>query len=122
MFGIIDYFRRRRAAKEPFPEAWRAILREQISFYKGLPEELRGRFEEKLKIFALTKYFIGAGGMEITDEVKVVISAAAARLIMGLPEEHYKRLTEIVVYPSHYKHPGKDDAVIFGEAHRFGTV
>jgi MtfA peptidase len=94
MFGILDYFRRRRAQREPFPEAWRAMLRERIPFYGRLTGELRPRFEEKLKIFARTKYFIGAGGMEITEEVKVVISAAAARLIMNLPGELYSLLSQ----------------------------
>jgi MtfA peptidase len=122
MFGIIEHFRRKSATKKPFPEEWRQILRARVSFYRKLPAEWVKRFEEKLKIFYHTKYFIPAGGMEVTDEVKVVISAAAARLIMNMPDEYYQRLTEIVVYPSHYQHPDKDGAVIYGEAHHWGTV
>jgi MtfA peptidase len=122
MFGIIEHFRRKSAAKKPFPEEWRAILRSKVPFYRKLPPEWIERFEEKLKVFYHTKYFIPAGGMEITEEVKVVISAAAARLIMNMPDEHYQRLTEIIVYPSHYKHPGKDEVIVYGEAHHWGTV
>jgi Mlc titration factor MtfA (ptsG expression regulator) len=122
MFGIIDHFRRKSAASKPFPEEWREILARRVPFYPKLSPSWKEKFEEKLKIFFHTKYFIEAGGMKITDEVKVVISAAAARLIMNMPDEHYQRLTEIVVYPAHYKHPEKDDSIIYGEAHTWGTV
>lgn len=122
VLGIIDWFKRRAAADGPFPEEWRVILREHVPFYDGMGDELRERFEEKLKVFARTKEFVGAGGLELDETMKVVISAAAARLVANIPGEHYERLTEIVVYPSHYRHPGDDDKVVFGEAHTFGTV
>jgi Mlc titration factor MtfA (ptsG expression regulator) len=119
MFG---WFRRWRASKREFPAAWRAILERHAPFYRRLDPAARGRFEDKLKIFAATKAFIPAGGMEIDERVVVLVSACAARLAMNLPGEHFARLTEIVVYPSHYKHPGGDDVVIFGEAHHIGTM
>lgn len=122
MFGLVDWLRRRAARRKPFPEAWRVILREHVPFYARLPDEQRARFEDKLKVFALTKHFEGAGGMTIDETVKVVVSASAARLVTNLPGEHYERLTEIVVYPGAYRHPGEDDKVVLGEAHRFGTV
>lgn len=122
MFGVIDWVRRRRARRQPFPEAWRAILRARVPFYPALSDGERARFEDKLKVFVLTKAFVPAGGMEIDDEVKVVIASAAARLTMNLPKEHYQRLTEIVVYPAQFRHPKRDGPVLLGEAHRFGTV
>jgi MtfA peptidase len=118
---VIAFLRRWRARRRPFPPAWRSILEEKVPFYPRLRPEERDRFEEKLKIFAYTKHFIPAGGMNIDDTVVVLVSAAAARLTLNLPGEHFSRLTEIVVYPSHYKHPGRED-VILGEAHRFGTM
>jgi len=121
MFGVIDWFRRRRALREPFPEAWREILRADVPFYPRLQGAALQRFEDKLKVFARTKHFIPAGGMEIDDRVRVVIAAAAARLVMNLPNEHFGRLTEIIVYPSAYKH-AEQDKVVLGEAHGWGTV
>jgi len=122
VFSLIDWVRRKRAGRRPFPEHWRDILRARVPFYPRLTDQERDRFECKLKVFVLTKAFVPAGGMKIDDEVRVVIGAAAARLTMNLPGEHYQRLTEIVVYPAHYKHPKRDGVVVFGEAHRFGTV
>jgi Mlc titration factor MtfA (ptsG expression regulator) len=119
---MLGMFFRWRAAKAPFPEAWRAIVKERVPFYTRLDPSAKERFEHKLKIFARTKHFIGAQGMQIDDTVIVTISAAAARLVMNLPNEHYQRLTEIIVYESHYQHEKKGEGAVFGEAHTWGTV
>lgn len=121
MFGLFRAWRRRRLARRPFPEGWQRHLDERVAFFHSLDDSLRQRFLDYLKVFAWEKHFIGAGGMEITDEVKVVVSAAAVRLVLHMDLSMYDRLTEIVVYPSHYTHP-EGDAVVFGEAHSWGTV
>lgn len=123
MFGIFDWFKRRRARKQPFVEAWREILKKDVPFYPKLGPTARARFEDKFKVFLLTKQFLPAGGMELEEQHRVIISAAAARLTMNLPGQDYQRLTEIIVYPSAYKHAGAPEGtVIFGEAHTWGTV
>ena len=63
-----------------------------------------------------------AAAVNASERVRVLVAAAAARLAMNLPGEPYGRLTEVVVYPSHYVHPGQAGGVVFGEAHRHGTV
>ena len=77
--------------------------------------ELEGKIEELRQLARQDP------SMEIDDEVKVVIAATAIRLALHLDDSVYNRLTEIVVYPSHYHHPG-EDSVVFGEAHHWGTV
>jgi Mlc titration factor MtfA (ptsG expression regulator) len=121
MFGIFRGLRRRKLLKQPFPEDWMAILENRVPFFRNLKGDLRQRFLDKLRIFATEKYFTGAGGMEITDEVRVVISACAARLILYLDVSYYDRLSEILVYPYVYKHPEGEDAIL-GEASDWGTV
>ncbi len=121
MFGLLDWWRRRRARALPFSDAWREVLGRCVPFYARLGADARARFEDKLKVFLHTKHFIGAGGLEVDEEMKVVVSAAAARLVMNLPGEHFQRLTEILIYPGAYHH-GDRDRVVLGEAHKWGTV
>ncbi|MFO0552411.1 MAG: M90 family metallopeptidase [Polyangiaceae bacterium] len=121
MYFVLDFVRRKLAEREPFPEGWRAILERRVPFYPRLDQAERERFESKLKVFARTKSFEGAGGFVVTEEARVVVSACAARLVMNLPGEHYGRLHEIVVYPSHYKHKDQD-GIILGEAFGPGVV
>jgi len=126
IFGLWDAFRRHRAAREPFPSAWRAILERRVPFYLGMDSATREAFEDKLKVFVRTKSFEGARGFRIDDEVRVVIGATAARLITNLPDEHYDDLMAIIVYPSHYKHPeghgASEGAIVLGEANDRGAV
>jgi hypothetical protein len=122
MFGLFRRWRRKRLLRAPIDPDWLAILAARVPFFAGLEGDPRERFLADLRIFVAEKHWIEAGGMEITDEVKVVIAAAAVRLTLHLDFDVYNRLTEIVVYPSHYRHADKEDGVVFGEAHAWGVV
>jgi hypothetical protein len=123
VFGLIRSIRRRGYRKREVPGEWVPVLEARVPFYAGLEGDLRERFFEFLKIFVWEKHWLAAGGMEMSEEVKVVISAAAVRLALHLEIGVYDRLTEIIVYPSHYVHPDSEDgSVVFGEAHAWGTV
>jgi len=121
---MFDWWRRRRRrklARREFPRAWMPHVRRYAPFFATLPPERQERFLERLKVFVWEKQFFGAGGLELTDEIRVAVSIAAVRLVLHLDLSAYDRLTEIVVYPYVYGHPGRDGAIL-GEAHSFGTV
>lgn len=124
MFGLWRQLRRKRLARRPLPACWAAMIEAHIPSFGRLDAELRRRFLEYVRIFVSEKTFIAAGGLEITEEMKVVIAASAVRLVL-----HHRRgisaldrLSEIVVYPSHYRHPHEEDVITFGEAHDWGIV
>jgi len=121
MFGFIRRWKRKKLRQRPIPPEWDPILREHLPFYEEMDDQEREIFRENLKIFAWEKIFIGAKGLEVTDEHRVVISAAAVRLIQNLDLSYYDRLTEIVVYPHDYTHEDTT-GVILGEAHHWGIV
>src|SRR5690606_26904674 len=69
------------------------------------------------------KHWIGASGLEVTNEMKVMVSGAAARLSHNLSLHVYDRLTEIVIYPSTFVNPNAEhDTGTLREAHHWGTV
>ncbi len=92
-----------------------------MPFFDDLEPPQRERFLGDLKVFIHEKDFVGAGGFEIDDEVRVVVSAAAVRLVLHLDLSYYDRLREILVYPSAFRRPG-EETWILGEAHTWGTV
>lgn len=123
MISWIRKWRRQWLAARPFPQGWLAHLRAHVRFYDQLDSSLQKRFREMLQVFVWQKHFIGANGMQITEDVKVVIAAAAVRLVLHLDLSYYDRLTEIVVYPSHFRRPDDDrETLTLGEAHSWGTV
>jgi Mlc titration factor MtfA (ptsG expression regulator) len=121
VFGLWKKWKRRRLAGEPFPEAWLPILERRVPFFREIEGPMRERFLTFVKIFAREKDFVGAGGFEIDDEVRVVVSAAAVRLVLHLGLSRYDRLREILVYRQAFRRPGEEDWVL-GESHTWGTV
>ena len=122
MLGWLRRRRRKKLRAAPLPAAWADAIARNAPFVARLRDADRARLLDDVKVLVAEKHFIAAGGMEITDEVKVTIAAAAARLTLHLDVSLYDDLTEIVVYPDTYKHPDADDVAVFGEAHHWGTV
>ncbi len=63
------------------------------------------------------KIFEGCGGLEMTQEKKIVIAAYATILILGEPAGYYPDLKAILVYPDDYVAPvhDEDEAGIMSE-------
>ena len=96
----IPRFRLRRALAAPFPDAWVEILERNIEVYRNLPMPLRLQLRQSIKRFLHDKHFSGAGGLEVTDEMRVTIAAQACMLQLNRESGLYPRLRYIIVYPS----------------------
>jgi len=93
-------WRRRRLRSQPFPPAWREIIDRQVPLARRLPPDLRRQLEQHIQVFLAEKPFIGCGGQEITEEVRVTIAAQACLLILNRKTYYYPNLREILVYPN----------------------
>ncbi len=93
-------YRLKKALAAPFPEEWITILERNIAVYKGLPMPLRLQLRRLIKQFLHQKHFSGAGGLEITDEIRVTIAAEACMLLVNRKTGVYPALRYIIVYPS----------------------
>ena len=67
-----------------------------------MPDDLRKDLQERMKIFIHEKVFVGFEGMEITEQMKVVIASQACLLILNRPTNYYGKLYQIRVYPHNY--------------------
>lgn len=114
----------------PFPETWNRFLQNGWPIYGKLPSDLKKRLQGYTQIFLEEKNFEGCGGLEITDEIKVIISAQACLLLAGRDAKVYPRLKSILVYPHTYVAGGKgifggklqEKSVRLGESWQTGTV
>src|SRR5690606_21174022 len=90
-------------AGEPFPPEWQELLERNVALYRRLGPEQREKLHGLIGRFLKQKRFEGAGGMRITDAVRVTIAAQACLLLLGLdPAKPYPGLKTIIVYPSTY--------------------
>jgi len=136
--GLMGWLRRRRRREilaEPFPAAWEEIAARNFAHRRWLTEEERRRMRELVHVFVVEKHFEGAGGLEMTDEIRVTIAADACLLVLALPHDLYRKVDSIIVYPSTVVTPERPTGMftiptapvsagmpILGEAHLGGPV
>ncbi|HIN89267.1 MAG TPA: zinc-dependent peptidase [Porticoccaceae bacterium] len=85
---------------QQFPAQWLEILHRRLPFYQNLPEKLQQQLQNQVKVFLNDKSFVGCGGQEINDEIRVTIAAQACLLLLNKKSSHYDKLQSILVYPS----------------------
>jgi Mlc titration factor MtfA (ptsG expression regulator) len=114
--------RRRRALAAPFKQQERALLLERYDHFERLDAAWRTRFEDDLRIFLAEKRITGIG-VAATDDLRLLVGAAAVTLSVGWPDYEWDQLTEVLLYPDDF-----DRDYVFGghertgEAHPWGTV
>ena len=100
MFHLLKDHHRKELISAPFPAAWEATLQRNVGHYAHLTGEEKEHLQNLIKVFIAEKHWEGAGGLELTDEIRVTIAAQACLLLLGLPHDYYHNVTSIVVYPS----------------------
>jgi Mlc titration factor MtfA (ptsG expression regulator) len=92
--------RRKKLIQEPFPPGWEDIILRNVAHYRMLDNAERTHLCELTRVFVAEKDWEGCGGLELTDEIRVTISAQACLLLLGLPHNYYQNIETIIVYPS----------------------
>lgn len=114
--------RRRALLSTPFPDEWRRFLRERCDPYERLPPDLRGRFEDELRVFLSEKRITGVG-TTATEELRLLVAASAVTLSLGWPDHEWDRLAEVLLYPQDFDRDyGFEMKELSGQAHGWGTV
>lgn len=132
MFGFETWRRRRilRAARLS-GDSWRTVLAE-IPLTHGLSADEQRRLREWVILFLHEKDFSGAGGLQVTETMRLAIAVQACLLILNLDLDYYKGWVSIIVYPSAFRRRGtitdeygivhEDRRVLSGEAWQQGPV
>jgi len=100
MFHWLIDRRRKKLTQAPFPSLWEDIIRRNVAHYCMLEDAQRAHLRTLIQVFIAEKKWEGAGGLELTDEIRVTISAQACLLLLGLPHNYYRNVESIIVYPS----------------------
>jgi len=101
MFGLRK--RRRNLLKaKPFPAEWYDILKRRLPYFGRLSPDERRDLQGHIQVFINEKRFEGAAGLNITDEIRVVIAAQACILLLNRDTDYYPLMQSIFVYPKHF--------------------
>jgi Mlc titration factor MtfA (ptsG expression regulator) len=93
-----EYKVKRDALEEPH----RQLLEEKFTYYRQLNQADRKTFEKRVKTFLREKEFIARGGLNITEEMKLLVAACAIQLTFGLPPVYLVHFKKILLYPEEY--------------------
>ena len=80
----------------------KVILKEQFAFYNKLKEKEKKYFEHRVASFINDKDFIGRNGIQITEEIKILIASTAVMLTFGFRDFYIGLVSKIVVYPEKF--------------------
>lgn len=107
---------------KPFPKEWDRYLKKNVKLYALLPEEHKKELRGYINLFVATKHFEGAGGIEVTDEMRVTVAALACMLLLNRKTRNYPKLRTIIIYPSAYIAGSDSEMVHLGESWNTGEV
>lgn len=96
----LKYRRRQRLRAQPFPEAWRQILKRRMPYFRRMPADLQLQLKKHIQVFLAEKIFVGCDGLVVTDEMRVTIAAQACLLLLNRKTDYYPQLSQILIYPS----------------------
>ncbi|HEY5156079.1 MAG TPA: M90 family metallopeptidase [Acidimicrobiales bacterium] len=100
MFSWTRTGRVRRALAQPFPDPWRRLLESSLVHWGMLDVDERTRMEDLIRVFLAAKRWQAARDFELTEDIRVLISAMACLLILGLDETYYDTVNWIEVHPT----------------------
>ena len=135
MFRWLTERRRKQLLEEPFPEAWTAILEDNVGAYRLLDADEQQRLRDLVQVFVAEKHWEGCGGLELTDEMRVTIAGAGCLMILAREHDLFDDVESILVYPSTVVAPPerrgffdprmtplRTETALLGEAHYKGPV
>ena len=97
MLGWFRERRRKRIAAQPFPPEWEAIIDRYVPLAWNADRE---RLRELVQIFIAEKTWEGCSGLELTEEMQVIVAANACLLVLDRGIDLYKDVDSILLYPS----------------------
>lgn len=107
--------RRKRLRRHAMPESGRAIIHNNVPYFRMLPLPDQQELLEHTQVLLHEKHFEGCSGFIVTDETRLTIAAHAACLLLHRDTDYFPRLKTILIYPSiflvHEAYPGPDGTV-----------
>ena len=96
---VWNALRRARIRRQPFALPWRETLRRRMPAFARLPADVQLRLKKLAQVLIAEKPFIGCAGLQINDEMRVLVSVQAAMLLLRRGGGYYPGLRQVLVYP-----------------------
>ena len=126
LFDWLTNRRRRKLMARPFPSVWLEVLQNDLHHYARLTAAEQARVRDYVQVFIAEKNWEGCGGLQLTDEMKVVIAGLVAVLVVGFPPVYFDAVISLLVYPAGYVAPesstNRGGVIVEGSSARLGEA
>lgn len=107
-----------REKKVSVPFSWAELLSRRLAHYNGLSPALRARFDVQLQSILNRTRFYGCNGLQVTEEMQVLVAGIGALLVLRPDAQAYPDLRSILLYPTAFwvRHEEPDeDGLVYDE-------
>ena len=96
---MLAALRRARVRRQPFPPAWRDVLRRRMPAFAHLPADVQWQVKKHAQVLIAEKPFIGCAGLVVTHEMRVLVAVQAALLLLHRRAGNFANLRQVLIYP-----------------------
>ncbi len=97
--ALATAWRRGRIRRQPFPPEWREVLRRRMPAFRALPADLQLQLKKQVQVLLAEVPFIGCAGLVVNTEMRVLIAAQAALLLLNRRAASFRNLRQVLLYP-----------------------
>ncbi|MEP7245992.1 MAG: M90 family metallopeptidase [Gammaproteobacteria bacterium] len=117
LWRFVTTRRRTESFSEPFPSEWRQLLEHSLPLYTRIPPPLRLKLEPLVRAFLSDVRFVGCQGLEVTNEMRLVIATQACLLVVIRNPDAYTTLGSVLIYPDKFvvNEPEEDESGVVTE-------
>ena len=99
---LLIKWRRNRLKRRPFSPMWDALIENNLPICLYFSPAERRRLQGHIQVFLASKQFIGCGGLQVTEEMKLIVAAIGCLLLLNERGTYFPKLRSILIYPSTY--------------------
>ena len=110
MFGFFRNRRRRKLLADPMPRHQEVILERNVAHYALVSDPQRAAMRDITRVLVAEKTWVGRGGLNVTDEMKLTTAAEMSLLLMGQTDhDYFRRVESVLLFPGHMSSPNAED-------------
>ena len=79
-----------------------SILESQLDFYNLLTNREKRQFQHRVANFLAEKKFIGREGLQVTEEIRVLIAGVGSMVSFGRKNYEYSLIEYVLIYPDEF--------------------
>ena len=112
MFETRHHRERRERLEAGFQAGWRDLLATRMRTWRLLDDAERSRLEQLTLQLLVELHWEAANGFALTEDIEVTIAADAALLLLGLPDDSFRRVRTVLVHPTTVVLQGEHSQVV----------